>query len=39
MKLSEIKKYLATAEAVNFVLPSGAFVPEHFHVTEVGVNH
>lgn len=37
MNLSEIKKYLATAEAVNFVLPSGAFVPEHFHVTEVGL--
>lgn len=37
MRLSEIKKYLATAEAVNFVRPSGAFVPEHFHVTEVGL--
>lgn len=37
MKLSEIKKHLATAEAVNFTLPSGAFVPEHFHVTEVGL--
>lgn len=37
MKLSEIKKHLAAAEAVNFVLPTGAHVPEHFHVTEVGV--
>lgn len=37
MKLSEIKKYLATAEAVNFKLQDGTFVPEHFHVTEVGV--
>lgn len=37
MKLSEIKKHLSTAEAVNFKLPSGAFVPEHFHVTEVGL--
>jgi len=37
MKLSEIKKHLATAEAVNFKLPSGAYVPEHFHVTEVGL--
>lgn len=37
MKLSEIKKHLSTAEAVNFVLPTGAFVPEHFHVTEVGL--
>lgn len=37
MKLSEIKKYLATAEAVNFKLPTGEFVPESFHVTEVGL--
>ena len=36
MKLSEIKKHLATAEAVNFQLPNGTFAPEHFHVTEVG---
>jgi hypothetical protein len=37
MKLSEIKAHLATAEAVNFQLPDGSFVPEHFHVTEVGL--
>lgn len=37
MKLSEIKTHLATAEAVNFQLPNGAFVPGHFHVTEVGI--
>ena len=37
MKLSEIKKQLQTAEAVNFILPTGVFVPEHFHVTEVGL--
>lgn len=37
MKLSEIKRHLSTAETVNFVLPTGAFVPEHFHVTEVGL--
>lgn len=37
MTLSEIKKHLSTAEAVNFVLPTGAYVPEHFHVTEVGL--
>lgn len=37
MKLSEIKKHLATAEAVNFRLPSGAYVPENFHVTEIGI--
>lgn len=37
MKLSEIKTHLETAEAVNFQLPDGSFVPEHFHVTEVGL--
>ncbi|MBD1397096.1 hypothetical protein H9Q13_07955 [Pontibacter sp. JH31] len=37
MKLSEIKNILQTAEAVNFELENGALVPEHFHVTEVGV--
>jgi len=37
MKLSEIKKSLAIAEAVNFKLEDGTRVPEHFHVTEVGV--
>jgi hypothetical protein len=37
MKLSEIKKHLGTAEAVNFELQNGTSVPEHFHVTEVGV--
>ncbi len=37
MKLSEIKQYLATAETVNFKLPTGDYVPEHFHVTEVGL--
>jgi len=37
MKLSEIKKHLNGAEAVNFELEDGTKVPEHFHVTEVGV--
>ncbi|SHL68020.1 DUF6428 family protein [Flavobacterium saccharophilum] len=37
MKLSEIKKLLTTVETVNFQLPNGSFVPEHFHVTEVGL--
>ena len=37
MKLSKIKEILATAEAVNFKLTTGEFVPEHFHVTEVGL--
>ena len=37
MKLSEIKTILATAESVNFQLENGEIVPEHFHVTEVGI--
>jgi hypothetical protein len=37
MKLSEIKNVLKTVEAINFQLPNGTFVPEYFHVTEVGL--
>lgn len=37
MKLSEIKNILNTVDSVNFQLPNGTFVPEHFHVTEVGM--
>jgi hypothetical protein len=37
MKLSDVKKALLTATAVNFELPDGTMVPEHFHVTEVGM--
>lgn len=37
MKLSEIKEILATAESVNFKLENGDSVPDHFHVTEVGI--
>jgi hypothetical protein len=37
MKLSEIKEVLKTVEAINFELPNGNFVPEYFHVTEVGL--
>ena len=36
MKLSEIKEILPTLENVEFQLDDGTFVPEHFHVTEVG---
>jgi len=36
MKLSEIKTLLPTLENVEFQLENGSFVPEHFHVTEVG---
>ena len=37
MKISEVKKVLATAESVQFELQNGAAVPAHFHVTELGV--
>ena len=37
MKLSQIKEILSTVETVNFELPNGTFVPEHFHITEVGL--
>jgi len=37
MKLSEIKNHLSAAETVNFELQNGTMVPQHFHVTEVGV--
>jgi len=37
MKLSEIKTILAKAEAVNFRVENGEAVPEHFHITEVGI--
>lgn len=37
MKVSEIKKQLPLLENVAFQLPNGSFVPEHFHVTEVGL--
>lgn len=39
MKLSEIKQVLPNLNALRFQLPDGAFVPVHFHVTEVGVIH
>lgn len=37
MKLSEVKNILPTLENVEFQLENGTFVPEHFHVTEVGM--
>lgn len=36
MTLSEIKQILPTLSNVEFQLEDGTFVPEHFHVTEVG---
>ena len=37
MKLSAIKEILTNLENVEFQLENGTFVPEHFHVTEVGM--
>lgn len=36
MKLSDVKQILPALENVEFQLEDGTFVPEHFHVTEVG---
>ena len=37
MKITEMKRTLAGLEAVSFRLPDGAYLPAHFHVTEVGL--
>lgn len=37
MKLADVKNLLQTAETVAFKLENGTAVPEHFHVTEVGL--
>lgn len=37
MKLYELKNLLINLEKVDFRLPDGSAVPEHFHVTEVGL--
>jgi hypothetical protein len=37
MKLSAFKKELETLTDVSFILENGTIVPEHFHVTEVGM--
>ena len=37
MKLNEIKVILSSLETVVFQLPNKSFVPNHFHVTEVGM--
>jgi len=36
MKLSKVKEILPALNNVAFQLEDGTFVPEHFHVTEVG---
>ncbi len=36
MKLSQLKQQLSGINELNFELPDGTIVPQHFHVTEVG---
>lgn len=36
MKLSELKSILDEIETVEFELPDGNLIPQHFHVTEIG---
>ncbi|MBC7390686.1 MAG: hypothetical protein H7329_15855 [Opitutaceae bacterium] len=36
MKLSEVKHHLENSTSLRFELPNGLFVPDQFHVTEVG---
>ncbi len=36
MKLSQIKESLNVLKQISFMLPNGALVPNHFHVTEIG---
>jgi hypothetical protein len=37
MKLLDVKETLGKISSVNFKLPDGSYVPQHFHVTEVGL--
>lgn len=36
MTLSAVQRILRNSEKINFRLPNGTLVPEHFHVTEIG---
>jgi hypothetical protein len=37
MKLSELTSYLQQAETLDIEMPDGSYVPDHFHITEVGL--
>ncbi len=37
MKLSQLKKHLENSKQFSFQLPNGEMVPEHFHITEMGL--
>lgn len=36
MIINELKQIVSEIETLQFALPDGAFVPEHFHLTEMG---
>ena len=36
MRLSQVKTQLQNNGEVRFKLPNGSYVPQHFHVTEIG---
>ncbi|MDX2247146.1 MAG: DUF6428 family protein [Bacteroidia bacterium] len=36
MKLSTVKNSLSQIEEVRLKLPNGSYIPQHFHVTEIG---
>ena len=38
MNITLFKQILANSQGINFVLPNGAFVEPHFHVTEIALN-
>lgn len=38
MKISEFKNQLLQVNQLNFLLPNGATVPAHFHITEAGLS-
>lgn len=37
MKLSDLERELKNVDSVTILLPTGGFVPPHFHVTEIGL--
>lgn len=37
MYLWELKQHLKTVADLNFLLPNGAIIPQHFHITEIGL--
>ena len=37
MKINDVKEILNGIESVKFLLPNGDAIPEHFHVTEIGI--